>query len=132
MPWGGGKLAGQILGCMEAAIQRKATAYSRYGSDVHKQVYIYGALDRGSTEIVRSFGLTWGLGGWLLFPRLHQFGPDTVGRMKARVAAELKTTFASHYTEHVTLSQALQLEHVARYARQATGEKFLLCPHSAP
>lgn len=127
---GGGKLAGQILGCMEAAIQRRAKSYSRYGSDVHKQVYIYGALDRSPTEIVRSFGLTWGMGGWLLFPRLNQFGPEVVRGMKARVAVELKTTFASHYTQQVSLREALQPAHVARYAKQATGEKFLLCPHA--
>src|SRR6201993_4051926 len=43
---GGGKLAGQILTAMEAAIARTGKgAYSRYGSNVHKQVYIYGSLD---------------------------------------------------------------------------------------
>lgn len=128
---GGGKLAGQILSSMEAAISRKAAEYSRYGSTVHKQVYIYGALDRSPTELVRSFGLTWGLGGWLLFPRLQTFGAEVVHRMKVRVAAELTTTFASRYTHQVSLTEVLQLEHVSRYAKQATGEKFLLCPNPA-
>ena len=48
---GGGKLAGQILTCMEAALNRTAKEYSRYGSTTHKQVYIYGGLDTGPTEI---------------------------------------------------------------------------------
>lgn len=125
---GGGKLAGQILACMESAISRTVTEYSRYGSTVPKQVYIYGALDRSPTEIVRSFGLTWGLGGWLLFPALQKLGPEVTRRMKERIAAELKTTFASHYTKHISLNQALQLEEIAIYLQQATGTKYLLCP----
>ena len=48
---GGGKLAGQILGCMEVAINKTAKVYSRYGSSVHKQVYIYGGLDLRPTEL---------------------------------------------------------------------------------
>lgn len=126
---GGGKLAGQILACMESAINRTVTEYSRYGSTVNKQVYIYGALDRSPTEIVRSFGLTWSLGGWLLFPAMQKLGPEVTRRMKARVATELKTTFASHYTKHISLSEALHLEEIAVYVQQATGSKYLLCPH---
>src|ERR1700719_497236 len=52
---GGGKLAGQILSCMEAAANRNAKSYSRYGSTVHKQVYIYGRLNLGPTELGRDF-----------------------------------------------------------------------------
>lgn len=126
---GGGRLAGQILSCMEAAINKKATEYSRYGSSTHKQVYIYGALDRSPTELTRSFGMTWGIGGWLLFPCLQKIGPEGTQRLKARVAAELKTTFASHYTKQVSLFEALKLEEIAVYAKQSTGEKYLLCPN---
>lgn len=126
---GGGRLAGQILSCMEAAINKKATEYSRYGSNTHKQVYIYGALDRSPTELTRSFGMTWGIGGWLLFPCLQKIGPEGTQRLKARVAAELKTTFASHYTKQVSLFEALKLEEIAVYAKQSTGEKYLLCPN---
>ena len=128
---GGGKLAGQILACMETVIGRTVTEYSRYGSTVHKQVYIYGALDRSPTELVRSFGLTWGLGGWLLFPALQKLGPEVTRRMKTRVAAELKTTFASHYTKHISMTEALRLEEIAVYGQQATGTKYLLCPNKA-
>lgn len=126
---GGGTLAGQILACMESAIGRKQTEYSRYGSPVHKQVYIYGALDLRPTELVRSFGLTWGLGGWLLFPALQRLGEEGTRAMKERIAAGLKTTFASHYTRQVSMLEALRLDVMQQYARQATGEKVLLCPN---
>jgi len=125
---GGGKLAGQILACMEAAINRKATDYSRYGSSVHKQVYLYGSLDTGPTEFTRSFGMTWGMGGWLLFPFLQKIGPDGAQALKARVARELKTTFASHYTRTVSLAGALQLEAIHAYGARSTGQKFLIDP----
>jgi len=126
---GGGKLAGQILGCMEAALNRTAKEYSRYGSTTHKQVYIYGGLDRGPTEFVRNFGMAWGMGGWLLFPFLQKLGAEGTQRLRARVVAELKTTFASRYTREVSLTEALQLDAIGVYGKQATGEKFLLKPN---
>ncbi|MGF6350596.1 zinc-binding dehydrogenase [Variovorax sp. W2I14] len=126
---GGGKLAGQILGCMEAALNRTAKEYSRYGSTTHKQVYIYGGLDRSPTEFVRNFGMAWGMGGWLLFPFLQKLGAEGTQRLKARVVAELKTTFASHYTREISLLEALQLDAIGVYGKQATGEKFLLNPN---
>ena len=128
---GGGKLAGQILTCMEAAIGRSAKVYSRYGSNVHKQVYIYGGLDTGPTELNRTFGMTWGIGGWLLFQFLQKIGPSEAARLRQRVVAELKTTFASHYTKVVSLQEALQLSHIAVYGRRATGEKYLINPNKA-
>jgi NADPH:quinone reductase-like Zn-dependent oxidoreductase len=126
---GGGRLAGQILTGMEAAINRSAKAYSRYGSNVHKQVYIYGGLDTGPTELNRTFGMTWGLGGWLLFQFLQKIGPAEAMRLRQRVVAELRTTFASHYTQIVSLQEALQPSHIAVYARRATGEKYLINPN---
>jgi NADPH2:quinone reductase len=128
---GGGKLAGQILACMEAALNRTAASYSRYGSPVHKQVYLYGSLDTGATEFNRSFGMAWGMGGWLVFNYLQQIEPATVAGFKRRVAAQLKTTFASHYSGDISLAQALSLEHIARYGKRATGEKFLVRPNPA-
>jgi NADPH:quinone reductase-like Zn-dependent oxidoreductase len=125
---GGGKLAGQILTCMEAAISRSAKVYSRYGSNVHKQVYIYGGLDTGPTELNRAFGMTWGIGGWLLFQFLQKIGPDAM-KLRQRVVAELKTTFASHYTKVVSLQEALQPSEIAVYAKRATGEKYLINPN---
>ncbi|WP_431273575.1 zinc-binding dehydrogenase [Variovorax ureilyticus] len=126
---GGGKLAGQILNCMEAALVKTATEYSRYGTSTHKQVYIYGGLDRGPTEFTRGFGMSWGMGGWLLFPFLMKIGPEGAAKLKARVAAELKTTFASRYTKEVSMVEALSLDEIAVYSKQATGEKYLLNPN---
>ncbi len=128
---GGGKLAGQILSCMEVAANKTAKVYSRYGSTVHKQVYIYGGLDMRPTEINRNFGMAWGIGGWLLFPFLQKVGPADAQKLRERVAAELKTTFASHYTQVVSLQETLQLSNIAAYAKRATGEKFLINPNKA-
>jgi NADPH2:quinone reductase len=126
---GGGKLAGHILTCMEAAATTTATEYSRYGSTVHKQVYIYGGLDRGPTELNRNFGMAWGIGGWLLTPFLGKIGPEAFEGLRARVAAELKTTFASTYTKEVSLAEALQIDAISVYGKQATGEKYLINPN---
>jgi NADPH:quinone reductase len=125
---GGGKLAGQILTCMEAAINRSAKEYSRYGSAVHKQVYLYGMLDPAPTEFNRSFGMAWGMGGWLLFPFLQKIGPAAARELRERVAAELKTTFASHYTRTVSLAEALTPEAIAIYGQRSTGAKVLINP----
>jgi len=126
---GGGKLAGQILSSMEVAINRKSTAYSRYGSDVHKQIYLYGVLDTSPTEFTRSFGMAWGMGGWLLFPFLNKIGPAATQRLKERVAAELTTTFASYYAGEISLPEALQLDKIAVYNKRATGAKYLINPN---
>jgi NADPH:quinone reductase-like Zn-dependent oxidoreductase len=126
---GGGKLAGQILGCMETAANKTAKVYSRYGSNVHKQVYIYGRLDSGPIELNQAFGMAWGVGGWLLTPFLQKIGPADGMRLRQRVVAELKTTFASHYTQVVSLQEALQLSHLAVYGKRATGEKYLINPN---
>ena len=124
---GGGKLASQILSGMEQ-VASAAAPYSRYGSTVHKQVYIYGALDTRPTELARSFGMAWGVGGWLLTPVLQKVGPAQLAELRGRVAAELKTTFASHYTRVISLTDALKLENLHAYNRRATGEKYLIDP----
>ena len=126
---GGGKLAGQILTAMEAAINKTAKVYSRYGSNVHKQVYIYGSLDPRPVELNRTFGMSWGVGGWLLFPFLMKIGQADGQKLRERVVNELKTTFASHYTKVVSLQEALDLANLGVYAKRATGEKFLINPN---
>jgi NADPH2:quinone reductase len=127
---GGGRLAGQILTGMEvAANQRAGGAYSRYGSTTYKQVYIYGGLDTGPTELNRAFGMSWGLGGFLLTPFLQKVGPAEVQRLRQRVADELKTTFASHYTREISLAETLQPDIMAGYNKRATGEKYLINPN---
>ena len=125
---GGGTLAGQILTAMEAALNRSAKEYSRYGSSTHKQVYIYGGLDTGPTEFNRNFGMAWGMGGWLLFPFLQKIGTAATQALKQRVAAELKTTFASSYSKEISLAEALQSEAIAVYGQRSTGAKYLINP----
>ena len=125
---GGGKLASQILTAMEAAQSKLATEFSRYGSTTHKQVYIYGGLDRSTTELTRGFGMAWGVGGWLLTPFLSKIGPEAAQKLRERVAREVTTTFASSYVKEVSLAEALALEEIAVYGKQATGEKYLINP----
>jgi NADPH2:quinone reductase len=126
---GGGRLAGQLLTGMEAAAVAKMTQYSRYGSTTFKQVYVYGGLDRSPTELTRSFGMSWSIGGWLLTQFLQKVGAETAQALRARVVAELKTTFASHYTKEISLAEALQLENIRLYSRFGTGEKYLINPN---
>lgn len=126
---GGGTLANDILTAMEAAANANAVEYSRYGSNVFKQLYIYGGLDRSPTTLTRAFGFSWSVGGWLLTPFLGKVGADVVAAMRSRVASELTTTFASNYTQRVNLAGAISADAAQSYARQATGEKWLITPN---
>lgn len=125
---GGGKLAGQILGAMEIALNSKPGAYSRYGSSTHKQVYIYGRLSMEPTILGAAYGMAWGVGGFLLTPFLQKVGFAEAQKMRERVAAELKTTFASHYTKTLSLRDALDVATIQAYNRKTTGEKYLINP----
>lgn len=125
---GGGKLGSYIMACMEQAATKRMKEYSRYGSDTFKQLYIYGALDMSPTVLTRSFGFQWSVSGWLLTPFMTKAGPEIVGKMRARVVAELTTTFASHYSHDVTLEQALDLATMHAYNAKRTGEKYLIRP----
>ena len=125
---GGGTLATSILSAMEIAAAQSMTEYNRYGSDIYKQVYIYGFLDKSPTPLTINYGFSWGLGGWLLTHFLQKAGMEKMMGMRARVAAGLKTTFASHYTREVSLAEALSLPAITEYSKQATGEKFLIKP----
>ncbi len=125
---GGGKLGSHILMCMEAAATRNTKDYNHYGSEVFKQLYIYGALDMSPTLLTRNYGFAWGVGGFLLIPFLKQAGREKNRQMRQKVAAEIKTTFASHYAKQVSLAEALSLETVTNYAKRATGEKVLIKP----
>lgn len=127
-PIGGGQLTSDILNCMEAAITADVEEYSVYGSTTFKQAYIYGALNRGPITLNRNFGFAWGVNGFLLFNVLGKLGAETVKSMRKRVAEEITTTFASRYTHEVTLQEALQLQSIAAYGKQATGEKYLITP----
>jgi len=125
---GGGTLVNQVLIAMEAAANAGSAGYSRYGSTLHKQVYIYGGLDTRPTELTRSYGMAWGVGGWLVMPFLQKIGNDGRQRLQMRVLAELKTSFASHYTRQITLAEMLSAEAIAVYNKRGTAEKYLVTP----
>jgi NADPH2:quinone reductase len=125
---GGGPLASQILTCMERAASKAMTSYNRYGSSVHKQVYLYGMLDTRPTELTRNYGMAWGVGGWLLPNFLKKNGKDVAARLRNRVADELTTTFASSYTAEISLAEALHPDIIAAYYRRSTGDKYLINP----
>tara|TARA_B100000925_G_scaffold148774_1_gene111682 strand:+ start:71 stop:787 length:717 start_codon:yes stop_codon:yes gene_type:complete len=124
----GGELPGQILAAMEVAANKTAKEYSRYGSDTYKQVYIYGGLDQSPTILKRSYGMSWGLGGWLLTPMIGRIGMEKFQAMRMRVAKEIKTTFASTYANEISFEEMLQPEIIKSYAKQATGQKYLVNP----
>ncbi|TJZ80800.1 zinc-binding dehydrogenase [Paracoccus hibiscisoli] len=125
---GGGEMTSTVLNAMEAVAARSMTGYDRYGSAVLKQGYVYGGLDTGPTVLRRGFGFSWAVGGWLLFHFLQRADPATVQAMRERVARQMTTTFASHYTARITLAQALDPAVVAAYTRKSTGEKYLITP----
>ena len=128
---GGGQLASQILTAMEVAATTAGSEYSRYGSATRKQVCIYGGLDRGPTVLNRSFGMAWGVGGWLLTPFLQSVGTERFAELRQRVARGLETTFASNYTAEISLAQALQPDVLTAYAAASTGEKYLIAPNKS-
>ena len=126
---GGGPLADQILRAMEMAARRNVTTYSRYGSTLHKQVYIYGGLNRLPTEFARDYGMAWGVGGWLVTTFMQEIGPAALGRLKQRVVGELRTTFASQYSREISLAEVLHLDVIAAYRKRETGQKYLVNPN---
>jgi len=128
---GGGAMAATILSSMEQVANRRATAYSRYGSSIHKQVYIYGVLDPGPKVIEGNLGMAWSVGGWLMTWFYQKIGPDTAQRLRDRVASELTTTFASRYTSAISLAEVLSPDVIAAYSRRATGEKYLVVPNGS-
>lgn len=126
---GGGEMASTLLAVMERVLS-EGNEFSRYGSDTHKQVYIYGGLDRGPTTLRRSFGMSWSVGGWLLTPFLGRIGTDAADRLRQRVADEISTTFASDYGLRISLAEAVDPATVQRYGLMATGDKALITPHA--
>jgi NADPH2:quinone reductase len=128
---GGGTLAGQILKSMEGAASRNVGTYSRYGSTVHKQVYLYGGLDPQPTELARDYGMAWGVGGWLVMTFMQKIGPASIATLKERICRELRTTFLSKYSREISLAEALQLEVIGAYRKRETGRKYLINPNKA-
>ena len=124
----GGALTGRILGAMEAAASQQATQYSRYGTNVLKQAFVYGALDRAPIEIGRIVGLNWSVAGWLLFDFLQQADTATRARLRRRVCDELHTTFAASYAATISLADAVQPQTVTAYMEKRSGVKYLINP----
>ena len=131
-PIRGGTLGSQIIGAMEAAASRANTtaSFTVYGSSKPKKLYVYGGLDLGPMIFNPGFDFAWQMGGWLLPYFLATAGPEVAARMRARVRAELTTTFASHYKGSVSLDTMLTREAVSAYNARRTGEKYLLLPNS--
>ena len=127
---GGGTMAATLLSAMEAVQVRKLATYSRYGSPVHKQIYIYGVLDPRPKVLDGQFGMAWSVGGWLMTWFYNKIGTADAARLRRRVADELTTTFASRFTAELSLQEALSLQAILAYSRRATGAKYLITPHS--
>ncbi len=128
---GGGELASTLLATMEKVASAGGGDFSRYGSATHKQVYIYGGLDRSPTMLRRNFGMAWGLGGWLLRPFLARIGDERAEQLRQRVADEITTTFASSYGHRLSLADAVDPDQVKRYGQMATGDKALITPQAS-
>lgn len=124
-------IAGEILRSMEVAASNSVKTYSRYGSTVYKQVYLYGGLDPQPTELVRDYGMAWGIGGWLVMNFLQKAGPVIVAKLKERIARELRTTFLSRYSREISLAEVLRLDIIAGYRKRETGQKYLVNPNKA-
>jgi NADPH:quinone reductase-like Zn-dependent oxidoreductase len=125
---GAGDMADTLLASMERALSRNASGLNTYGSDQHKQVYIYGRLAQGPVTLGQSYGMHWGVGGWLLTPFLQKIGMEKMGELQARVANEIKTTFSSNITDTLSLAEAIDPANIARYMPKKTGEKYLIKP----
>ena len=125
---GGGRIASKILTAMESAGSRRVSNYSVYGSAVHKQVYIYGGLDPSPTELTRSYGMAWGIGGWLLGRFIQKIGTSRAAALRERVVSEIRSTFVSHYTQSVGLADLLRPDVLQAISRKATGAKYLVTP----
>ena len=125
---GGGRLTNDILAAMERAANAVAGASDHYGSTQHKQVYIYGGLERSDTMLKRNYGFQWGLGGWLLTPFLQKVGRERTAELRQRVANEVTTTFKSNFSREVSMAGALTAKALNAYSKQSTGQKYLINP----
>ena len=98
----------------------------------HLQAGLYLRRPRHRPDRIQP-GLRHGLGHRRLaaVPVPAKDRPAEAQKLRERVVAELKTTFASHYTQVISLQEALQFENIAAYGKRATGEKYLINPNKA-
>jgi NADPH:quinone reductase-like Zn-dependent oxidoreductase len=126
---GGGTMAGDLLGAMEAAAVSRLTHPSPFGSFEPKQVHVYGHLDTSPTVLNQDdYGLVWGLSGWAMPATLARIDPKRVAELRQRVLRELETTFASRYGRTIALADVLRREVMLGYSGQKTGGKYLIKP----
>ena len=125
---GGGKTASDILAAMERVLSKDAVGLNTYGSEQLKQVYLYGGLDVSPTTLHRSYGMCWAVGGFLLPHFLKRVGYEKAGQLQKRVADEIKTTFASTFTQELSFEEAMTPANIANYVAKKTGEKYLINP----
>ena len=62
-------------------------------------------------------------------PMMNKFGVKKFQKIRERVEAEIKSTFASKYHKRISLEEALQPYIIGSYATQSTGKKYLITPH---
>jgi NADPH2:quinone reductase len=72
--------------------------------------------------------MAWGVGGWLMPWFLVKIGPEAAQKLREKVAAEIKTTFASAYSKEISLGDVLDPDSIAAFGKKATGEKYLIRP----
>ena len=125
---GGGELVSNILSAMEQVGSKDAVGFNTYGSPTNKQVYIYGGLDFSPTILNRAYGMTWSIGGWLLMQFLGKIAPQRVGELHKQVADEIKTTFATSFTDELTFMQAMTPATITEYNAKKTGAKYFINP----
>ena len=112
---------------MEAVIARTSRVLARYGSNFHKQVYLYGAWTarrRRSIVISACPGASAAGCG----PFQERVGAEAMQKLRERVTSEITTTFASGYSHEVSLAGALTVDAVRGYGARATGQKYLVRP----
>ena len=125
---GGGKLAGQILSAMEAHCLAQVSEYNRYGSKVHKQVYFYGGLDTRPSELDRSYGMSWSVGGWLIFDELERMKVERLDALRSRISAQMQSTFACEFAGELSMTELLDPDILRVIAQRSTGAKYLVNP----
>jgi NADPH:quinone reductase-like Zn-dependent oxidoreductase len=126
---GGGPLASQILSAMERHALTRVQGYNRYGSKVRKQVYFYGGMDARRSELdLRAYGMSWSVGGWLIFDELAQMAPERKDALRARISKDMLTTFACEFAGELSLSDLLVPANLERIAARSTGQKYLINP----
>jgi NADPH:quinone reductase-like Zn-dependent oxidoreductase len=126
---GGGEIVSDILTAMEQSGSKDAVGFNTYGSESNKQVYIYGGLDFSPSILNRAYGMTWGIGGWLLMRFLAKLQPQQILKLQQQVANEITTTFACTFTEELSFEQAMTPAIVLQYNAKKTGGKYLINPN---